>query len=225
MVASNLAVLKERIEKAAKRSGRHPREITLVCVTKTADFKQLDEAISAGITDIGENRVQDAVLKYNYLGDMAKGRRWHMIGHLQTNKVSKCLKMFDIIHSLDSIKLAHEINKHACQANRVVDCFLEINNSKEASKYGIEPKQTFDFIEQAALLDNVRITGIMSIAPAADDPENARPYFREMRILRDSLQKKNKDIKELSMGMTQDFEVAIEEGATFVRIGSAVFSG
>jgi PLP dependent protein len=224
MVASNLAELKERIEKAAKRSGRHPREITLVCVTKSADFKQLNEAISAGITDIGENRVQDAVLKYNYLGGMAKGRRWHMIGHLQTNKVSKCLKIFDIIHSLDSMKLAYEINKHACQANRVVDCFLEINNSKEASKYGIESEEAFDFIEQAASLDNVRITGIMSIAPAADDPENARPYFMEMRILRDRLQKKNQDIKELSMGMTQDFEVAIEEGATFVRIGSAVFS-
>jgi PLP dependent protein len=224
MVASNLAELKERIEKAAKRSRRDPREITLVCVTKSADFKQLNEAVSAGITDIGENRVQDAVLKYNYLGDMAKGRRWHMIGHLQTNKVSKCLKIFDIIHSLDSIKLAREINKHACQADRVVDCFLEVNNSKEASKYGVQSEEAFDFIEQAASLDNLRITGIMSIAPAVDDPERVRPFFEEMRVLRDRLQKNNQDIRELSMGMTQDFEVAIEEGATFVRIGSAVFS-
>jgi PLP dependent protein len=227
MIASNIDLVRGRIEKAAKRSGRDSKDITFVCVTKTATFAQLKEAIEAGITDIGENRVNDALLKHDYLKDLNTGRRWHMIGHLQTNKVKKCLRIFDIIHSLDSIKLADEINIQARSMGKVVDCFIEVNISEGASKYGIDKKDVSSFLEKASTLDNVRIIGLMAMAPIVKSPEDTRVYFRKMRILRDDLEKrntKNAQIRELSIGMTQDFEVAIEEGATFVRIGSAIFN-
>jgi len=226
MIRQNLALVKEKIEKAAKRAGRDPKEICLVSVTKTANIVQLQEAISSGISDIGENRVKDALLKYDSLGERAKGMKWHMIGHLQTNKVTKCLKIFDAIHSLDSMSLAHEIDKQAGVIGRHIDCFIEINVSGEASKYGISPDGVHNFVKQISHFSNINIVGLMTIAPISQDSEAARPYFKRLRCLRDSLRQgriENSGIKELSMGMTQDFEVAIEEGATFVRIGTAIF--
>ena len=227
MIKQNLALVKERIEKAAKRAGRNPAEIRLVSVTKTATIGQFREAISSGISDIGENRVKDALLKYDSLGELAKGMKWHMIGHLQTNKTAKCLKIFDVIHSLDSIGLAHEIDKQAGIIGRQVDCFIEINISGEASKYGISPDDAYSFVKQISHFSNINIAGLMTMAPISECPEAVRPYFKRLRCLRDSLRHgriENPGIKELSMGMTQDFEVAIEEGATFVRIGSAIFN-
>jgi PLP dependent protein len=226
MISQNLALVKNKIEKAAKRAGRDASEIHLICVTKTANVLGVKEVITSGALDIGENRVQDALLKYTALSNMAKSVRWHMIGHLQTNKVGKCLKIFDSIHSLDSLALAQEIDKQARALRKRIDCFIEVNVSGEPSKYGVAPEDTSGFVEKVSCLEHINIIGLMAMAPAVRDAEDARPYFKKLRFLRDSLQNagmKNQGIKELSMGMTQDFEVAIEEGATFVRIGSAIF--
>ena len=228
MIAETLAQVKRRIEGSAKKAGRNPNDITLVCVTKSADISQIREALSLGVTDIGENRVNEALSKHSSLGDLPGKLRWHMLGHLQTNKVRKCLKVFDIIHSLDSLRLAVELDKQAKAENKRIDCFVEVNLSGEPARYGISPGDTCDFIKQASLLANLHIIGLMAMAPIIDNPEDARPYFKELRILKDRLLDEkipNTDITELSMGMTQDFEVAIEEGSTFVRIGTAIFSG
>jgi PLP dependent protein len=227
MIKENLALVRKRIEKAAKRSGRSPSDICLISVTKAATVRQTQEAVSSGALDIGENRVKDALLKYNTLGNAAKGLRWHMIGHLQTNKVARCLEIFDVIHSLEDLGLAREINRQAGIIGRQVDCFVEINVSGEASKHGISPGEARNFIRQTADLPNINIIGLMTMAPISQDPESSRQYFKQLRILRDSLRQDMVDglgIKELSMGMTQDFEIAIEEGATFIRIGTAIFN-
>lgn len=228
MIAENLANVRQRIEDSARKAGRDPKEITLVCVTKGADINQIREALSLGITDIGENRVNEALSKYENLGKLPDSLRWHMIGHLQTNKVRKCLKVSGIIHSLDSLRLAAELDRHAGREDKRIDSFVEVNVSGESGKYGISPADAYGFVKEASLLPNLRIIGLMTMAPFADNPDDARPYFRQLRALRDELLKKNipnTDIKELSMGMTQDFETAVEEGATFVRIGTAIFSG
>jgi pyridoxal phosphate enzyme (YggS family) len=228
MIRENLAQLRKRIGSAAERAGRAPENIRLVCVSKTATAGQIREAISCGITDIGENRVQDALLKYNQLGEAARKAKWHMIGHLQTNKVKKALEIFDLVHSLDSLNLAEEIGKRAAALGKIIDCFIEVNTSSEATKYGIRPEETLAFVRRIASLPNLKIIGLMTMAPLVEDPELTRPYFSRLRDLRDRLQAENianTDIKELSMGMSQDFEVAIEEGSTFIRVGTAIFSG
>ncbi|NQT95943.1 MAG: YggS family pyridoxal phosphate-dependent enzyme [Candidatus Omnitrophica bacterium] len=226
MISRNLAQVREKIAKAAERAGRNPKDITLVSVTKQATVDQVREAVSSGITDIGENRVNDGLLKYEKLGAVSQGLRWHMIGHLQTNKVRKALDIFDTIHSLDSLHLAEEIDNRAKAISKRVDCFIEVSVSGEASKYGIEPKDAEQFIVKVSSLSNIHIIGLMTMAPFVDDAEITRPYFAKLRQLRDNLRSQNipnTAIRELSMGMTQDFEVAIEEGATVVRIGSAIF--
>jgi len=226
MISRNLAQVREKIAKAAERAGRNPKDITLVSVTKQATVDQVREAVSSGITDIGENRVNDGLLKYEKLGAVSQGLRWHMIGHLQTNKARKALDIFDTIHSLDSLHLAEEIDNRAKAISKRVDCFIEVSVSGEASKYGIEPKDAEQFIVKVSSLSNIHIIGLMTMAPFVDDAEITRPYFAKLRQLRDNLRSQNipnTAIRELSMGMTQDFEVAIEEGATVVRIGSAIF--
>jgi len=226
MISENLARIRQRIAEAAKRAGRDPEDITLICVTKSAALPQLQQAISSGVRDIGENRVTDALLKYSQIE--TKGVRWHLIGHLQTNKVKKALDVFDTIHSLESLKLAEEIDKRAGTIGKRIDCLIEVNTSGEPSKYGIETEEAESFLKKAALLPNIHIIGLMTMAPFVDDAQLVRPCFLKLRRLRDDLksaQIPNTDIEELSMGMTQDFEVAIEEGATFVRIGTAIFSG
>ena len=228
MIDQNLALVRDRIEKAAKRAGRNPQDITLICVTKQVTLKQVEEVISFGATDIGENRVVDAFLKYNQLKDSNNTFKWHMIGHLQSNKVKKALSFFDMIHSVDSARLASEINRQADLVNKRIDCFIEVNVAGEDSKYGIKPDHVHDFVKEVSLLSNIKIVGLMMMAPFVDNPEEVRSYFKDLRNLRDSLLSENipnTDIRELSMGMTQDFEVAIEEGATMVRIGTAIFSG
>ena len=229
MVASNLAVLKERIEKAAKRSGRHPREITLVCVTKSADFKQLNEAISAGITDIGENRVQDAVLKYNYLGGMAKGRRWHMIGHLQTNKVRAAVRLCDVIQSVDSVKTARAIDTHSAACGQVMEVLVQVNASDEPQKSGVRPDEALGLLEEISGLQHLRAMGLMTIGLLSGDPaeigpcfQRTREVFGRARTLFDGHPRVR--MVYLSMGMSGDYEIALQHGANMLRIGSAFFS-
>jgi len=219
-IQENILALKSRIADAVCRADRAPDEITLVAVSKTVESARILEAIDAGIKIIGENRVQEAKEKFPVVGDKAE---WHLVGHLQTNKVKDALKIFSLIHSLDSIKLAEEIDKRAIKP---VNCLIEVNTSKEETKFGIEPGQLFEFYESLVKCRNVSILGLMTIGPgwAITEPEVSRPCFKLLRDLRDELaQKHDAPFPVLSMGMTSDFEVAIEEGSTMIRVGTAIF--
>lgn len=219
-IKENIEKLRARITEAARRTGRNPEEIMVVAVTKTIPADKIAEAIKEGITIIGENRVQEAKEKFEIIGSQVK---WHMVGHLQTNKVKDALQLFSLIHSLDSIKLAQEIEK---RAGRPVDCLVEVNTSKEATKFGTAPEELFSFFEALKDFKKINILGLMTIGPgwATTDPEASRPCFRRLRDLRDELaQAFDTPLPILSMGMSSDFEVAIEEGANIVRIGTIIF--
>jgi len=219
-IKDNILRLKERIQKAAERKGRNVDEITIVAVAKTISPQRIEEAIRHGIKIIGENRVQEAKEKLEVLGNRVV---WHMVGHLQTNKVKDALKIFSMIHSLDSIRLASEIER---RAEKPVDCLVEVNTSKEQSKYGIAPNEVFDFYESVKQFKQINVLGLMTIGPgwAIQDPEASRPCFRLLHDLRDELaQEFDMPFSILSMGMTSDFEVAIEEGANVIRVGTAIF--
>jgi len=219
-IKDNILRLKERIQKAAERKGRNVDEITIVAVAKTISPQRIEEAIRHGIKIIGENRVQEVKEKFEVLGNRVV---WHMVGHLQTNKVKDALKIFSMIHSLDSIRLASEIER---RAEKPVDCLVEVNTSKEQSKYGIAPNEVFDFYESVKQFKQINVLGLMTIGPgwAIQDPEASRPCFRLLHDLRDELaQEFDMPFSILSMGMTSDFEVAIEEGANVIRVGTAIF--
>lgn len=222
-IKNNLEIIREKIEKAAFKANRKPEEIKLVAVTKTATAEQIKEAINAGVKIIGENRVQDAKEKYQILTADIK---WHLIGHLQTNKVKYAVEIFDCIHSVDSIKLAQEIDNRSKQFGKKMDVLIEVNVSGEETKYGIKPEEVESFLKEISEFSRIRVRGLMSIAPIAEDKEEVRPYFRKLRELSEEIKDKNiKNVKMdyLSMGMTEDFEVAIEEGANMVRIGRGIF--
>jgi len=236
MIRDNILKVRQCIGAAETRSGRNGQEISIIAVTKNRGIEEIKEAISAGIIDIGENRVQEALHKYSQLSDFFNERRtteyerrnirWHFIGHLQTNKVKAAVKIFDLIQSVNSLRLAQEIDKQAAKINKTQDILLEIKVSPEESKSGIKPEQAEQVITDITGLKNVNIRGLMTIAPAVDYPESARPYFRQLKELRDRINERrttNDEIRVLSMGMTDDFEVAIEEGATMVRLGRAIF--
>ena len=219
-IRENIVNLKKRIDAVATKADRNPDEITIVAVAKTIPLPRIEEAIAGGIRIIGENKVQEARLKYSTIGDRVD---WHMVGHLQTNKVKDALKIFSMIHSLDSIKLAQEIEERAA---RPVDCLIEVNTSQEPSKFGIAPSRLFDFYEGIKGLKKLNIAGLMTIGPgwAIQDPEASRPCFRILRDLREELsQEFDRPFPLLSMGMTSDFEIAIEEGSNVIRIGTAIF--
>lgn len=204
--------------------------ITIVGVTKGRSLEQAKEAIGVGITDIGENRVQEARVKYGQLRISIPNPgviKWHMIGHLQTNKVKEAVKIFDLIHSVDSLRLALEIDKEAGKINKMQGVLFEINTSGEVSKYGLKPEDASGIIKEIEGAKNLEIKGLMTIAPIADSPEKSRPYFRVLKELCNKInaENKTKELKVLSMGMTDDFEVAIEEGSTMVRLGRAIFGG
>ena len=222
MIADNLRDVTLRISRCCEKSGKAISSVKLVCVTKEADVVQIEEALSLGVKDIGENRVQDAVSKYKSIGDRVN---WHLIGHLQTNKVRDAVKIFSLIHSVDSLRLAGEISKEAKKIGKIQGVLVQVNTSGEEGKFGLAPKDTVDFFKEVALYPNISISGLMTIAPEVDDSEKVRPFFRRLRELRDEL--KNLRLTtydlQLSMGMTNDFEIAIEEGATMVRIGRAIF--
>ena len=224
-ISERLAEIIKRKDEAAVRSGRSPDAVRLVAVTKTHGADEINEAIDAGATDIGENRVQELLEKY----DKVKDVRWHLIGHLQTNKVKSVIGKVVMIQSVDSLKLAREIDKRSEAAGVTTDILIEINSAMEESKSGIDPKELKALAEEITTeCDHVRIKGLMCIPPIAADPEDSRPYFREAAAMFEDM--KSWDLprerfapEELSMGMSGDFEVAIEEGATIVRVGSSIF--
>jgi pyridoxal phosphate enzyme (YggS family) len=223
MIADNIKAVTQRIARSCDKAGRPAGDVELVCVTKEATLAQMEEALQAGGRVFGENRVQDAAAKHKAIGDKAS---WHLVGHLQTNKVKEAVGIFDLIHSVDSAHLARQIDKEAGKASKVQDILIQVNTSGEATKFGVSPEAATDLIKEVALYPNIHIKGLMTIAPEVEDPETVRPYFRALRDLRDridGLKLTAYSLHLLSMGMTNDFEVAIEEGSTMVRIGRAIF--
>lgn len=217
-IAENLLKVRERISGAANRAGTDPGEITLIAVTKTVDASKIQEAIQAGVTDIGENYVQNAAEKFEVIGNVV---RWHMIGHLQTNKVRQAAPVFDVIQSVDSVSVANEIGKRYFALGRTCKALVEVNISGEESKFGVQPDETLSLCEQISGIEGLEVAGLMGIAPFVDDQSAIRRSFSNLKALWDRLPADNR--KWLSMGMTSDFEVAIEEGSNMVRIGTAIF--
>ena len=213
----------DRINKAALKCSRDPKSIHLVAVSKTVPPNRVREAIELGVTILGESYVQEARNKFNILGTYPVS--WHFIGHLQSNKAKYAVRLFDLIHSVDTLKLAHELNEQAKKVNKFQDILIQINISKEASKSGSGIENVAKLIKDIVLFENLSVKGLMAMPPFFNNPEKARPYFIALRNLRDQIQKDFPGVAldQLSMGMTGDFEVAIEEGATFVRIGTAIF--
>jgi len=217
-IGERLDVLRQRIAAACQRAGRSPDEVTLVAISKGQPAAAIAEALAASIRHIGENRVQEAAAKRPALADIWPSPTWHLVGHLQSNKVKLALDLFDIIHSVDSLPLADLISK---RAQRPVPVLLEVNVAGEASKFGFSAQELAEVATMIARLPNLKVRGLMTVAPLASDPEQVRPVFRRLWEMRDSLDLP--DCHDLSMGMTDDFEVAIEEGSTIVRIGRAIF--
>lgn len=214
-IAENLARLRERMAAACRRADRAPDEVTLVGVSKGFPAEAVAEACAAGLGDLGENRVQEAAKKIEALDALGVRPRWHLIGHLQTNKAKTAANLFAIIHSVDSLRLAQALSR---RAREPVPILLEVNVAQEASKFGFAPKDVASAVSEIESLPSLDVRGLMTIAPMTEDPETVRPVFRRLRELHDSL-----GLQELSMGMTDDLEVAIEEGATMVRVGRAIF--
>ncbi|MBM3245666.1 MAG: YggS family pyridoxal phosphate-dependent enzyme [Candidatus Omnitrophica bacterium] len=223
MIKDNILQARARIASVCAKLGLNPDSITIVCVAKNRTIEKVKEAIACGLFNIGENRVQEALLKY----DQLSGVKWHLVGHLQTNKVKDAVKIFDLIHSVDSLRLAGEINKQAARIGKIQDILIEVKTSPEAAKYGVLPEETAGLVEAIKGLKNVSLKGLMTIAPLLDNPEETRPYFKQLRQLKDKIcidfGFRVSDFGLLSMGMTDDFEVAIEEGANIIRIGRGIF--
>jgi len=230
-VKENLLRVIERIERAARKVNRNPDEIHLVAVSKTVEAGRIKEAIEAGVSILGENYVQEAQKKIEEIGRPACTERfgegrpvsWHFIGHLQSNKVKYAVRLFDMIHSVDSLPLAEELNRRAEQANQVIKVMIEINLSKEATKFGADEKKVKNLAGGIQNLNHLSLEGLMTMPPYFDSPEMSRPYFIALRELKEKMGKEGIPVKELSMGMSNDFEIAIEEGATYVRVGTAIF--
>lgn len=221
-IARNIERVKATISDACRRSGRRPEDVRLIAVTKYVGIDTTRAVLDLGIEHIGENRVQEAVPKYDKLGSRGT---WHFIGHLQSNKVKNVLGRFTYIHSLDRHSLAKEIQKRAAKRAMTVNCLLQVNVSGEKSKFGLAPSELVEFAKEVAEMSNIRIVGLMTMAPFVDNPEEVRPVFRELRSLRDQLYRielPRVGKLELSMGMSNDYTVAIEEGATMVRLGSVL---
>jgi len=219
-IRERLLHVHERIRAAARRAGRDPASVTLVAVSKTVPAEVIRQALDAGVRILGENRVQEAKEKIAALPGAAT---WHLVGHLQTNKAKLAVQLFEMIHSVDSVKLLQALDRHGSEAGKRLRCLVEVNLGGEASKSGTMEADARDLIGAARDLAHVQVEGLMTIPPLLPDPEEVRPYFRRLRALRDTLQGEGCSLAELSMGMTHDFEVAIEEGATLVRIGTAIF--
>lgn len=214
-IKANLEAVRGRIAAACRRAGRAPEEVTLIAVSKTVDAETVEAAFRAGVRHFGENRVQEAQPKVRSLSHLDPQPTWHLIGHLQSNKVKTALELFEVIHSVDSIELAQNLDR---RAEHKIPVLLEVNIAVEATKNGFAESELAGAIKAISLLPHLEIQGLMTVAPLVTDAEEVRPVFRRLRSLRDSL-----GLKQLSMGMTDDFEMAIEEGATMVRIGRAIF--
>lgn len=222
-IKTNIEYVNELKAKAAEKSGRKAEDVLLVAVTKLHTPAEINEAIDAGVTDIGENKVQEIMNKY----DEVKPVRWHLIGHLQTNKVKYIIDKVSMIHSVDSLHLAKEIDKRAAQSGLTMDILIQVNSALDENKFGITTEETDQLISQIAEeCPNVRIRGLMCIAPYEDDTNDARPYFAAVKRIFDKYaaeKSERVDFKYLSMGMTNDFEVAVEEGSNLIRVGTAIF--
>jgi pyridoxal phosphate enzyme (YggS family) len=222
-VAANYRTLLRRIGEAAATAGRNPADVKLLGAAKSQGVELVRSAIHAGVKLIGENYVQEA---RNKKQEVAGAAEWHMIGHLQRNKAKPAVETFDLIQSLDSVTLARELDREGKKRNKTVRAFIEVNLAGEESKSGIAKDKVADLLRAAGDLSNLSIEGLMAVPPYRENPEDVRPYFRALRELRDALRElriANVDLKELSMGMTHDYRVAVEEGATVVRIGTALF--
>lgn len=218
----NIAMVRERIERAAKRAGRDPKEITISAAAKSVDVKRIQEAVKAGIHTLGENYIQEAKKK---IDTIRKGKdiHWHFIGHLQKNKAKDAVKLFDMIETVDSVGLAKELNK---RAKEKLDVLIQVNLAKETTKGGVTEHAALGLAREIAKLENLSLKGLMTIPPYFENPEMSRPYFTELRRLAEKIRRENIPgviMKELSMGMSHDFEIAIEEGATTIRVGTAIF--
>lgn len=223
MVRENLEQVEARIQAACARVGRNRSEVTLVAVSKTKPVSMLEEAYEAGIREFGENKVQEMMDKYEVMPDDI---HWHMIGHLQRNKVKYLMGKAALIHSVDSLRLAQEISAQSVKHGVQTDLLIEVNIAGEETKFGTGRKEAIALVEEAAKLPNIHICGLMTIAPYVEDPEDNRVYFRQIRELSVDIDAKkidNVSMQILSMGMTGDYEVAIEEGATHVRVGTGIF--
>ena len=214
-IRANLDRVRERVGRAAERAGRRASDVLLIGVSKTVEVARIRQAIDAGVAALGENRVQEARDKVSEIGRPVP---WHLIGHLQTNKVRDALELFDVIHSLDRMDLAKELDKRARARGRTVDVLVEVNVAAEASKGGVAPDGLGDLLDAVAAMPSLKVRGLMAIPPEAKDPDDSRVWFRALRKLGERY-----SVGELSMGMSGDFEVAIEEGATMVRVGTAIF--
>jgi pyridoxal phosphate enzyme (YggS family) len=219
-IKENYLKVMEQIVKAARKAGRDPSEVKLVAVSKTVEVAKIKEAIEAGVSILGENYVQEAQKKIEEIGGSVS---WHFIGHLQSNKAKYAVRLFDMIHSIDSLTLAEELNRRAEQADRVMKGLIEVNLSGEATKFGTEEERALDIARGMVDFKNLSLEGLMTMPPYFESPEMSRPYYIQLRALKERMVKAGIPLKELSMGMSNDFEVAIEEGATFVRVGTAIF--
>lgn len=219
-IKENLLRVMEKIEKATRKVGRDPNEVKLVAVSKTVETSRVREAIEAGVSILGENYVQEAQKKIEELGRPVS---WHFIGHLQSNKAKYAVRLFDMIHSVDSLSLAEELNRRAEQANQVIKVMVEVNLSKEATKFGTDGEMVLNLANRIQNLKYLSLEGLMTMPPYFDSPEMSRPYYIELRKLKERMAREGISMKELSMGMSNDFEIAIEEGATYVRVGTAIF--
>jgi len=223
-IKENIDDIVKRIEVTCKKAGRNPNDITLIAVSKTVESPKVREALEAGIDNLGENRVQELIKKYEDLKDT--GIKWHMIGHLQKNKVKYIIDKTVLIHSVDSLSLAEEIDKRAKNKGLVANVLIELNIGEEESKFGIKEENIYDFIKSLENFENIRVLGLMTVAPFCENPEDVRWVFKKMKDIYDKISTmnlKNAEMKYLSMGMTNDFEVAIEEGSNMIRIGTAIF--
>jgi len=222
-VAENIEKIRKRVERAARHAGRDPEGITIVAVTKTVDVERIQEAVSAGITLLGENRVQEAGDKIRRMG---KSVQWHMIGHLQTNKAREAADLFDMVHSVDSLRAADALNEEAGKLGKPLPVLVQVNISGEKSKSGVNAEETMTLIQSMAGMGNLKVQGLMTLPPYDEDPEKFRWVFRRLREMRDRIHQTGIPgvrMTHLSMGMSHDFETAVEEGATLIRIGTAIF--
>lgn len=223
MIQENIKLVEENIKKACEKVGRDVNEVTLIAVSKTKPYTAIEEALPTGVKDYGENKVQELCDKYEIL---PKDIKWHMIGHLQRNKVKYLVGKVSLIHSVDSIRLAEQIEKEYAKADEIANILIEVNMAQEESKFGITSEETEQLVREIAKFPHIRIKGLMTIAPYTDNPESNRVYFRNMKKLSVDIENKNIDnvsMSVLSMGMTGDYQVAVEEGATLVRVGTGIF--
>jgi pyridoxal phosphate enzyme (YggS family) len=223
LIKTNLQEVQNKVFQAAVKAGQKPEDIQIIAVTKTVDIPQMEEAIDAGISAIGENRVQEITKKYPLL---QKKVDWHLIGYLQTNKVKYIIDKVQLIHSLERLSLAKEISKRAKQKGLTMPVLIQVNVAQEKTKHGLEVEQVIPFIKEIVELEGIKVQGLMTMAPFVNDPEEVRFVFRELRLLAERIKQESIpgiEMKHLSMGMTNDFEVAIEEGANLIRVGTGIF--